>query len=241
MSLLMGIAHQIAISINNAMAYRKIAESEKRFRSLSESAPDIIYTIDKQGVFTYVNPAWERILGHRVEDVLGRYFTDFLRKEDVPFYFDLFKDVPDDGMTPSGTSSGRSCTRTDRTDTFSISGAPNLDSEGNVIGVVGTFKDVTDSMLSEAKLRTDFEKLQERPGQHHPGHLQDRGIARSLHVGPSGTSRAAGHGYCRRDGTFRRPDRIDPHGRNASRCREDQCPCGDSEQAQAISARLRSV
>jgi len=57
MNLLMGIAPQIAISINNAMSYRKILESEKRFRSLSETAPDIIYTIDTRGTFTYVNPA----------------------------------------------------------------------------------------------------------------------------------------------------------------------------------------
>ncbi len=102
MSLLMGIAPQIAISINNAISYRKITESEKRFRSLSESAPDIIYTIDKQSVFTYVNPAWERILGHRVEDVLGRYFTDFLRPEDIPVSFHLFKDTRDEGSYRPG-------------------------------------------------------------------------------------------------------------------------------------------
>jgi putative nucleotidyltransferase with HDIG domain len=43
---------------------------------------------------------------------------------------------------------------------FSISGAPNIDSDGKVIGVVGTFKDVTDIMLSEAKLKQSFSKLQ---------------------------------------------------------------------------------
>ncbi|MHB8772097.1 MAG: HD domain-containing phosphohydrolase [Syntrophales bacterium] len=163
MSLLMGIAPQIAISINNAMSYRKIAESEKRFRSLSESAPDIIYTIDRQGVFTYVNPAWERILGHRVEDVLGRYFTDFLRPDDSPVDFSCFKDA-----------SGRECTIQDVVGTFvhkdgsdryfSISGAPNLDSEGKVIGVVGTLKDVTESVLSEVRLKQSFDKLQNALG-----------------------------------------------------------------------------
>ena len=48
-SLLMGIAPQIAISINNALSYQKIQESEQRFRSLSENAPDIIYTLDVEG------------------------------------------------------------------------------------------------------------------------------------------------------------------------------------------------
>ncbi|MBN2438012.1 MAG: PAS domain S-box protein [Deltaproteobacteria bacterium] len=158
MNLLMGIAPQIAISINNAISYRKIQESEKRFRSLSETAPDIIYTIDTRGAFTYINPAWERILGHPVEDVLGRYFIDFVRKEAIPLYIGMFKHIRDErgtvrdaiGILLHKNGSDRS---------FSISGAPNFDSDGRVIGVVGIFKDVTDLKLSEAKLQSSYEKL----------------------------------------------------------------------------------
>jgi PAS domain S-box-containing protein len=44
-------------------------ESEERFHALSESSPDIIYTLDNVGRFTYVNPAWKRLLGHEKEEV----------------------------------------------------------------------------------------------------------------------------------------------------------------------------
>ena len=151
MSLLMGIAPQIAISINNAMAYRKIAESEKKFRSLSESTPDIIYTIDTQGTFTYVNPAWERILGYSGAEAVGRHFIDFVRKEDIPQYIKMFKSVRDEGVTirdQIGTLINKN--GTDRF--FSISGAPVFDSEGRTTGVVGTFKDVTERKLAELNL-----------------------------------------------------------------------------------------
>jgi two-component system cell cycle sensor histidine kinase/response regulator CckA len=151
MSLLMGIAPQIAISINNAMAYRRIAESEKKFRSLSESTPDIIYTIDTKGVFTHVNPAWERILGHKSEEAIGRHFIDFVRKDEIPLYIKMFKSIRDEGITVRdqiGTLINK-----DGTDRFfSISGAPVLDSEGRTTGVVGTFKDVTERKLAEVKL-----------------------------------------------------------------------------------------
>jgi GAF domain-containing protein len=60
-SLLMGIAPQIGIGINNALAYQRLRESEERFRSLSENAPDIIYTLGINGEFTYVNPAIETV------------------------------------------------------------------------------------------------------------------------------------------------------------------------------------
>ena len=163
MSLLMGIAPQIAISINNAMSYRKITESEKRFRSLSESAPDIIYTIDLHSVFTYVNPAWERIMGHQVEDVIGRYFVDFLKQEDSSIYLQLFKRTRDEGKIVRDVIG--TLLHKDGSDRFfTISGAPNIDSEGRVIGVVGTLKDVTDIMHSETKLKQSFDKLQSALG-----------------------------------------------------------------------------
>ena len=159
MNLLMGIAPQIAISINNAMSYRKITESEERFRSLSESAPDIIYTIDSTGRFTYVNPAWHRILGHSSEEVIGKYFINFVRKEETPIYDGLFKRVKSERETIQDVIV--TLLHKDGSDRFfSISGAPNIDSEGRMIGVVGTFKDVTDIMLSEARLKQSYEKLQ---------------------------------------------------------------------------------
>jgi len=82
-NLLMGIAPQIGISMNNARTYQKIRQSEEQFRSLGENAPDIIYTLDADGTFEYINPAWEKILGYKKEEVIGRYFIDFVRKKDV--------------------------------------------------------------------------------------------------------------------------------------------------------------
>ncbi|MDA8126890.1 MAG: PAS domain S-box protein [Deltaproteobacteria bacterium] len=159
MSLMMGIAPQIAISIHNAMSYRKITESEERFRSLSECAPDIIYTIDSYGAFTYVNPAWQRILGHSTDEVIGKELIHFVRGGQIPVYDRLFNKVLSEQQTIQdfiGT-----LVHKDGSDRyFSISGSPNMDSEGRMIGIVGTLKDVTDLMLSEVKLKKSFEKIQ---------------------------------------------------------------------------------
>ena len=74
-NLFLGIAPQLGISINNARFYELIRNREQQFRALSENAPDIIYTIHANGRFSYVNPAWERILGHRKEDVEGNVLS----------------------------------------------------------------------------------------------------------------------------------------------------------------------
>jgi PAS domain S-box-containing protein/putative nucleotidyltransferase with HDIG domain len=159
MSLLMGIAPQIGISINNAIAYQKIKESEARFRSLSENAPDIIYTLGINGEFTYINPAIENILGYRPEEITGKYFADIARKEDIAKYIKSYKQVRDQKQTIK-EEMGILLHKDGTERYFSISGAPNFDSEGNFIGLVGTFKNMTEIIRSEMELKRSFEKLQ---------------------------------------------------------------------------------
>jgi PAS domain S-box-containing protein/putative nucleotidyltransferase with HDIG domain len=159
MSLLMGIAPQIGISINNAIAYQKIKESETRFRSLSENAPDIIYTLGINGEFTYTNPAMETILGYRPEEITGKYFVNITKKEDVAKYIKSFKKVRDQKQTLK-EEIGILLHKDGTERYFSISGAPNFDSEGNFIGLVGTFKNLTDIRKSEMELKISLEKLQ---------------------------------------------------------------------------------
>jgi PAS domain S-box-containing protein/putative nucleotidyltransferase with HDIG domain len=159
MSLLMGIAPQIGISINNAIAYQKIKESEARFRSLSENAPDIIYTLGINGEFTYANPAMETILGYRPEEITGKYFVNITKKEDVAKYIKSFKKVRDQKQTLK-EEIGILLHKDGTERYFSISGAPNFDSEGNFIGLVGTFKNLTDIRKSEMELKISLEKLQ---------------------------------------------------------------------------------
>ena len=150
-SLLMGIATQIAISMNNAISYQKVLESEERFRSLSENAPDIIYTLDANFAFTYINPVWERILGHRADEVMGRYFIDFVRKEDSGEYIQLFEQVRD-GKLILRDRVGTILYKDGSEKFFNISGAPNLDLNGNVTGIVGIFKDISEQKRLESQL-----------------------------------------------------------------------------------------
>jgi len=150
-SLLMAIATQIAISMNNVISYQKVLESEERFRSLSENAPDIIYTLDADFTFTYINPAWESILGHRPDEVLGQKFIDFMRAEDAIDYTAVFQQVRD-GKLILKDRVGIILHKDGSEIVFNISGAPNLDLKGNVTGIVGIFKDISEQKKLESQL-----------------------------------------------------------------------------------------
>lgn len=142
LNLLLGIAPQIGISINTARTYQKVLESEKRFRALGENAPDIIYTLDSTGAFTYINPACESLLGFTRDEIMGRFLADFLSKEDRKPLIRIFKKIRDRGETVKNVIA--TIIRKDGFPSiFSMSGSPNFDSNGTLIGLVGTMKDVT--------------------------------------------------------------------------------------------------
>ena len=71
MSLLMGVASQLAISINNAMAYEKLQSSEQKYRDLVENANSIILRMDKNGKIIFFNEFAQRLFGYSEEEIIG--------------------------------------------------------------------------------------------------------------------------------------------------------------------------
>ena len=59
------LQRSIRYALGRARSEETLRKSEEKFRSLSENAPDIIYTLGVDGSFTYVNPAWREIMGVR--------------------------------------------------------------------------------------------------------------------------------------------------------------------------------
>ncbi len=150
-SLLTGIALQIAISMHNAASHMRIQESEERYRSLSDNAPDIIYTLDSEGSITYVNPAWERITGYRREETIGRYFTAFIKAGEEEGYRAIQKRIYADKETIKNFQ-GAIIDKKGAERMFVMNCTPNLDKEGRVTELTGILRDVTEERRLEAQL-----------------------------------------------------------------------------------------
>jgi PAS domain S-box-containing protein len=59
-----------------------LAASEDRFRSLVLTIPDIVYRIDANGYFTFINNAIRR-LGYEKEELIGKHFSEIICPEDI--------------------------------------------------------------------------------------------------------------------------------------------------------------
>jgi len=58
-----------------------VRASEERYRQLVESADDLIFGMDVEGHFTWVNPAVGETLGAAESELIGRSFRDFVRED----------------------------------------------------------------------------------------------------------------------------------------------------------------
>jgi PAS domain S-box-containing protein len=54
---------------------RELTQSEQRFRFLVQNSPDIVFSTDAEGHFTFLSDAIERVTGHRAADVIGQHFS----------------------------------------------------------------------------------------------------------------------------------------------------------------------
>ncbi|HUG21753.1 response regulator [Piscinibacter sp.] len=58
--------------------------NEERWRAMTDNASDVIAVVDEAGVFTYVSPSVERMLGADAASLLGQSAFDRMHPDDVP-------------------------------------------------------------------------------------------------------------------------------------------------------------
>jgi len=62
-------------------AEEALRESEENYRVIAQSTVDVIFIVDRSGKQLFLNKSIEKILGYKVEDAVGRSFSEFLPEE----------------------------------------------------------------------------------------------------------------------------------------------------------------
>jgi len=60
----------------------ELADSRESYRRLTEEINDVIFELDTEGIVTYCSPAIAGVTGHRPEDLVGRFFLEFIYPDD---------------------------------------------------------------------------------------------------------------------------------------------------------------
>ncbi|NOZ62183.1 MAG: PAS domain S-box protein [Calditrichaeota bacterium] len=115
-------------------------ESEERFRAIFESAPDSIFIKDRFLAYTNINPAMEKLfklptnelIGLTDEELYGPEIGSITQQEDLRV---LKGEVINNEITLPVAKSKR---------TFNVVKAPMYDYKGDIVGICGIARDVTD-------------------------------------------------------------------------------------------------
>jgi PAS domain S-box-containing protein len=90
MDILSFVTDQIAITIERKNSERALRKSEEKYRNFVEKANDGIAIIQDE-LIKYMNPKLVDMIGHSVEDTIGRRFTDLIWPEDVSKLLDYHR------------------------------------------------------------------------------------------------------------------------------------------------------
>lgn len=67
----------------NALITARLEQSERLHRYLVDNSPDIIYTLNQDGRFTFVNSRIESLLGYARQELLGQHYSAIVHDEDL--------------------------------------------------------------------------------------------------------------------------------------------------------------
>ena len=142
-------------------AEQALSESEERYRALIDNASDIVATLDLGFRFTSVNPAVERVLGYKPEEIVGTLLTDYIPGDQL----DTHKEILErklQGETATQYEMQLMAKGGQRRFTLEVSSKLLFDAHGRPIAIHAIARDATDRKDAEARQTVLIRELQHR-------------------------------------------------------------------------------
>ena len=95
------VLEKIYLERENREMVEKLAESEALHRFIVHNSPDLLYMLDKDGNFVFVNKNTIKSLGFSRREIIGKHFSEVIYSQDL----DRAKLFFNEGQLPKGTKS----------------------------------------------------------------------------------------------------------------------------------------
>jgi two-component system cell cycle sensor histidine kinase/response regulator CckA len=133
-----------------------VRASEARFRALVENSWDGVTLLDADGVIRYASPATTRVLGHPLEEYVGRPAAEFVHPDDLPAVAEVMAGV---ASAPGGSAVLSYRYRHRNGSWLRVeTAATNLLDDPHVGALVLNSRDVTDALAAAEALRRSEEQ-----------------------------------------------------------------------------------
>ena len=135
-----------------------LRESEERLRTITDTALDSIFCKDINRRYTFVNPSMIQLLGCTKADLIGKVPEEVFGKEDAA----IVTEVDERTLNGENISEVRSLSIAGKPFTFHTIQVPLRDSDGNITGISGIVRDITDFVQAQEALLRAHDELERR-------------------------------------------------------------------------------
>jgi PAS domain S-box-containing protein len=129
-----------------------VQKSERKYRSLVEKINDWVWEIDAHGIYTYVSPRAQELLGYAPEEIVGKTPFDLMPPAEAQRVWDAFEPTWL-GRKPLERLENTLVRKDGRLVTVETSGMPVFAEDGTFLGYTGIDRDVTERKRAEEGLR----------------------------------------------------------------------------------------
>ncbi len=163
---------QLLTRVKNALNHNKLKKenelinvrlelTEKRYQYLVNASPDIIYTLDHDGKFTFINGAVESLLGYKNDQLIGKHYTSIVFEEDMDKAKNIFNERRTGGRATTGVELNLKCLQKHNgpkkilaveLKSMGMYDRPVDQKEKAFMGTYGVARDITDRKRLEARL-----------------------------------------------------------------------------------------
>ena len=133
-------------------ANQSLTESETRMRTLFHAIPDLIWLRNKEGIYLACNPAIEQLFGAKQGDIIGKTADEFIGKELTQAFHSNDLEVIK-GNKPVVLEEWLTYRGTDKRALFEVIKVPMQTIDGELIGVLGVGRDITERKQAEERLQ----------------------------------------------------------------------------------------
>ena len=131
---------------------KRLRTSEEQYRSIVDTTQDVVYQMDNNGRFMFLNPAWEKLSEYSLEESIGQPAGQFIFHEDLQQILFLINEILL-GKLQKVRRQARLVTKSGEIRWLEAHGQTLLDDEGNCISISGIMSDVTEQRQAQQELK----------------------------------------------------------------------------------------
>ncbi|MBI3229803.1 MAG: PAS domain S-box protein [Burkholderiales bacterium] len=148
------IAIRTEITESKRMA-EKIATSEREYRTVVDSLKEIVFRIDKNRCWTFLNPAWYDITGFTIDEAIGQDVLQFIHSLDVVMVGTALARLYE-GEVPSCRHQVRYKTKAGDFRWIDVYTQVETDEQGSFLGLTGSLSDITEQRHATEQLKENL-------------------------------------------------------------------------------------